>query len=397
MGIILCTMLPYIAPSVLMQDMMADYNIGYTLAGLAMTVVLGIAGICFFVGTFIQDRIGSLNTIKLCMVSQCIGVIICCIAPNIAIFLLGRALCGFGYGLSVGAQSFISSWFQGKELSYVLTVYTVASGAALAFTTGFASRIGTMLGGWQRYYWICAVVFIIFTVLWLVFGKNSPEGEALEKQRAEQAANTGKTQSALALAMKEVEIWKIAIFALLFIAADTARATYMPSYLMTERGIASNIVYAATSMFSIVGMVAGFIGGFFATKIKNRKAVLGVSCLAYMICGLGTAFLPGMAAVFACVALGFFYNMKYSSQNTWVIEICMAKNPTLVSGAFAITSGTALLVTFIVSPIFSALTNRFSMSTAMALFFLSMIIGFIALMTMKHTWKKKEEPGNASE
>lgn len=384
-----CVMLPYIAPSVVMGDMMADFGIGLDLAGLAMTIVLVLAGVCFFVGSLISDKIGMLSTIRLCMVCVSVGGLICGFAPNVTLFLIGRVVLGFGYGLSVGLTPYINTWFQGNELSYVLTCNSLGSAISLAISTGFSATLAVMLGSWRNIFKVYAAVAIVFTVLWFLLGKNSPEGEEQEKAMKAQAAATGKSQSSLGLALKESQFYKIAIFAIVYIVVDTARATYMPTYLI-GRGIAEGTAYAASSMFSIVGMVGSVVGGILATKVWRRKLVMTVAMVGFMLCGLGLTFLPGMIAVVLSVALGFFFNVQVTSQSNLIIESAMAKNPMMISGAFAMANGTGMLMTLIVSPAFTAITAAVGMDMAYRVFFAVCILGLLAVMSAKESGRKPE-------
>ena len=53
-----CTMVPYVAPAVFMGDIMAQFGVDMSLAGLSMTIQLGATGICMFIGSVIQDKLG---------------------------------------------------------------------------------------------------------------------------------------------------------------------------------------------------------------------------------------------------------------------------------------------------------------------------------------------------
>lgn len=385
-----CVMLPYIAPSVVMGDMMTGFGIGLDLAGLAMTIVLVMAGICFFIGSFIQDKIGALNTIKLCMVSVSVGGLITAFAPNITVFLIGRVVVGFGYGLSVGLTPYINTWFQGNALSYVLTFNSLGSAVAMAISAGFSVKLAALMGSWQGIFKIYAAVAIAFTILWFIFGKNSPEGEAQEQAIKEQQAAGGKRQSSLGLALREGQFWKIAIFAIIYIVVDTSRATYMPTYLIS-RGISEVTANTATSMFSIIGMVGSLAGGVLATRIWRRKLVMTVALICFMLCGLGTTFLPGMAAVVLSVALGFFFNVQVTSQSNLIIESAMAKNPASISGAFALANGTGMLLTLVVSPAFTAIASSAGMGMAYRVFFAVCLVGILAVLTARESGRKPEK------
>lgn len=386
-----CAMLPYIAPTVLMEDIMTDFGVGLSLAGLSVTIELVVAGICFFIGALIEEKIGILNTIKLCMVSLSIGAIISGFAPNITIFLIGRTVAGFGYGLSVGLSAYINTWFQGKALSYVLTCGTVAVSLSLAISGGLSATFANMLGSWQRVLLLYAGVTVVFTILWFLFGKNSPEGIAQAETAKQMKANAPKSENRLKLALKERQYWKLAIFAIVFTVVDTARATYMPTYFISELALDEGPVYASIGILSIIGMIGAMIGGILAAKLKRRKPILIISFICYMLCGLSITILPaGTVTLVLCVALGFFFNVNLTANQNMTIETAMLKNnPAIISGGFALISGVGMLTTMIVSPAFAAIhASTGSMTIAFRVFFAVCIIGIVAVSLTKETGGK---------
>ena len=143
-------------------------------------------------------------------------------------------------------------------------------------------------------------------------------------------------------------------------------------------------------MFSIVGMIGSVVGGILATKIWRRKLVMTVAMIGFMLCGLGLTFLPGMIAVVLSVALGFFFNVQVTSQSNLIIESAMAKNPMMISGAFAMANGTGMLMTLIVSPAFTAITAAAGMDMAYRVFFAVCILGLLAVMSAKESGRKPE-------
>lgn len=82
-----CTMVPYVAPAVFMADIMETFGVDMSLAGLSMTIQLGATGICMFIGSFIQDRLGIRKSIILSIWAMALGNAIGFLAPNIGIFL----------------------------------------------------------------------------------------------------------------------------------------------------------------------------------------------------------------------------------------------------------------------------------------------------------------------
>lgn len=390
-GITFCAMLPYIAVSVIMPDIMQTFGADIGIVALAMTVQLVMSGLCMFIGSMVSDRIGAVKTAKVGITCLFIGALIQGIAPSIGIFIVGRAIAGLGQGLgTVNASPLISSWFDGKERSYALTFNSMGSMISIALTVAIIRPLSAALGGWQRAYLAYAVFTLVFVVLWMLFGKGNPELDAQVAQKQQMAAAMGKGPSSLSLALKEAQCWKCMIFFGLFIIVDTARATFMPTF-MGSIGIPEGILTTATSMLSLVGMVGSLLGGVLVAQIWCRKPIVLTGAIGYIIAGLLCTFVTApVPNAFFVILLGFFYNLTITANSMLMIENAMAKNPMMISGGVAMMSGVGMLLTIIVSPIFTALTGSFGMAMAFRIFFLVMIVGAIAVMSEVETGRKPQ-------
>lgn len=390
-GLTFCAMLPYIAVSVIMPDIMQTFGADITTVALAMTVQLVMSGMCMFIGSMVSDRIGAVKTAKVGITCLFLGALIQGIAPSIGIFIVGRAIAGLGQGLgTVNASPLVSSWFDGKERSYALTCNSMASMIAIALTVAIIRPLSAALGGWQRAYLAYAVFTLVFVVLWMLFGRSNPELEAQAARKQQMAAAMGKGPSSLSLALKEPQCWKCMIFFGLFIIVDTARATFMPTF-MGSVGIPEGILTTATSMLSLVGMVGSLLGGVLVAQIWCRKPIVLTGAIGYIIAGLLCTFVtaPMPNALFV-ILLGFFYNITITANSMLMIENAMGKNPMMISGGVAMMSGVGMLLTIVVSPIFSGLMNSFGMAMAFRIFFLVMIIGVVAVISEVETGRKPQ-------
>ena len=390
LSITFCAMLPYISPSIFMGDIMQTFGCDLSLAGLSMTMQLVVSGICFFIGSIIMGTIGMLRTCKMSIWCLLAGCVLSAFAPNIYIFLLARVIAGFGQGLSVGLTPFLTTWFKDKERSMMITFNGISSAVALALSVALCRPLANALGSWQNALLVYAAVNLIFALLWTFLGRMSPEGEAQEAAQKQQAAAAGKQQSGLSLALKQPQFWKIMVFAGLFIVVDTARATFLPTYMIQE-GVSETLTTTATSLLSIFGMIGSLLGGILVTKVWARKPLMYTAAAAYAIVGLLLTFIPvPIVRVVLCIALGFIYYIPITAQSTLIIEYSFGIDPRMISGGIAMASGVGMLLTLIVSPIFTAITTAAGMTTAFRIFFAVMVVGIIAIFTAKETGRKPE-------
>ncbi len=390
MSITFCAMLSYIAPSILMGDIMQTFGASQETAGLAMSVQLAMFGVCMFIGSFITDRFGKTNTLKLGMCCVFAGTLISYFAPNMTIFIIARVISGFGQGMTVCGAAQIATWFEGKERSLAVTLMSMGSMVAIAISVAVSRPLATALGKWQNVWLVYAAFSVIFVVLWLVFGKDSPEGIEMEKQQKETAAATGKKQSSLGLAVKDPQSWYLMIYFLFFTVIDTVRATFLPSYLV-EVGVGEKIMTVAMSLLSIVGMAGSLIGGILVTKIWRRKPLLYIGVVGYIICGLLlTVFHQSLPAAIFTILLGFFYNIPLTANTMLMIEYGMSENPQMIPGMGAMMSGVGLLMTLAVSPVYTSLSASMGSTGAFRVSFIALIVSFIMIFFRKETGIKPE-------
>jgi predicted MFS family arabinose efflux permease len=142
-----CQMIPYMAPAVIMQEIMADLGVGYGLAGMTIMIMLVMSGICMFAGSAILDKLGTRNTFVLAVWLLCAGNALSFAAGNIGVLLTGRAIVGVGFGIcSVCASPFLSTWFDGKKRTYMITANLIANSAAVSISFSLSRPLMVLAG-----------------------------------------------------------------------------------------------------------------------------------------------------------------------------------------------------------------------------------------------------------
>lgn len=383
-----CTMVPYVTPAVFMADIMQDFGVGLSLAGLAMTIQLGATGVCMFIGSFIQDRLGIRKSIILSIWSMAVGNVIACFAQGIGIFLFARLISGFGQGLyTVSMTPCISTWFEGKERTYMITFNSAANSIFLAVSYSIGLPLKALMGGWQKVLAFYAVVIIVVAFVWTFFSKESPEEIAAKEQAAKLGgANKGRQQSSLVRASKEIQYWKIMLFAATFTVANTSIASFLPTYLTMERGMAPTVATTISSLNSLFGIVGSLVGGMLCAQMWRRKPIMIGSIICYILVGMGiTLFTSSSVIVVLALAAGTLYFIPITAQSSVMIETKQPFDPTILGGAASITSGIGQLLCVAISFIFSAVANAFSMTVAYRVFFALCIVGLLAAISLKET------------
>lgn len=385
-----CTMIPYVAPAVFMTDIMASFSVDMSLAGLGMTIMLGASGVCMFIGTFIQDRLGIRRSIIVALAAMVLGNLAAFASPNIVVFLLARLVGGFGQGVyMVCSTPCISSWFAGKQRTYMITFNSVVNAIALATSYAINRPLAELLGGWQNTMALYAGVVAVVAVLWIFLSKDAVDTAAIRKN-ADAAAP--KKKGSLLRACKEIQYWKIMLYAGLFYMANSSITTFLPTYLQTERGVSANVATTITSLNSLAGMAGSLLGGVLVAQLPKRKPIMLIATIAYMVVGFGlTIFTSNGLVLVLALIVGALFNAPTTAQSTLMIETKQPMDPTILGGAVSITTGISQLLCVFVSFIFNAVVKVTSMTVAYRVFFGLMIIAAAMVLWMRETGTSKKK------
>ena len=387
-----CTMVPYVAPAVFMADIMQSFGVDMSLAGLSMTIQLGATGVCMFIGSFIQDRLGIRKSIILSIWSMVLGNLVAAFAPGIGVFLVARLISGFGQGLyTVSMTPCITTWFADKERTYMITFNTAANSVFLAISYSIGRPLCNLLGNWQAVIGLYAAIIAAVALIWTFLSKDSPEGIAAAQQRAQMAAAAGKQQSSLVRASKEIQYWKIMFYSGTFAIANTSIASFLPTYLTMERGMDATIATTISSLNSLFGIAGSLLGGVLCAQFWRRKPILLGSLSLYILVGFGlTVFTSNSIIIVLALAAGTLYFIPIAAQSNVMIETKQPFDPTILGGASSICSGIGQLLCVVVSFLFNAVSSAYSMTVAYRVFFCLCFIGLAGCLLLKETGRKPE-------
>jgi len=381
----LATMLPYLAMAVLMNDIMASLDIGFALAGLSMTVMLAISGLCMFLGSNIQGKIGIRKTIFISVWLMFLGSAVCFIADNFAIFFLGRIVSGIGFGLmSVSVMPYMSTWFKGNQRTYMITANLIANSLASIVALSIANPISEIFNSWQIVFGIYAAFIAIVALLWMLFGRSNTELEEASKPNPNIV--TEKQSSSLRKAFGVKQFRMLTICGIFIMCAITALTTFMPTFLQNERGFTVGFSVMAANVLNATFIVGALAGGFIVAKSGKRKIIFQLGIIIMTLGGLLFAFGGTQVLTIISVTLiGIGFMLRMPAQTTITMETLSPPNPVILGGAMAMISGFGQMISLVVAPAFSMLTDGIGMSGAMQVFFGLLAISVVVSFMVRET------------
>ena len=381
-----CAMLPYIAPSIFLQDMVDSFGAEMGIISLGMTLQLTMTGLCMFFGTFVQDRLGARRTIILGLALMAAGSYLTFAAPGLGVYLAARIIGGVGQGLySVSNLSFNSEWFAGKERMYTIAFVTMATSAAMGLSYLINRPLCILLGSWQRAFLMYAVMITAVLILWIFAARDGVREMTV-------TGGAGGRKSSLLLAAKDPQYWKLMVVALTGGLVTSAINAFLPVYLTESRGMPEAAAALIAALNAFFGVAGSFLGAFLCSRIRRRKITLFFSTLLYFGLSLCITLVPGMTATAVCaLAAGAVYFAMLTILTNVLAESNTTGDVNIYSGGNTIVNGTTQLFGILASVLFSAASAAWSMDIAFRVIFSVLIAGAAAALVIRETGTRQAE------
>lgn len=297
-------------------------------AGMLSTVTLVVSALGGALAGILADRIGRTRTLILTILTYTVFTVLCGFAPNYETLLVFRALQGLGFGgeWATGAilvAEYAKPRFRGRSVAAIQSAWAVGWGlAVVAYTIVFSLFDEAM--AWRVLFWTGAIPALL--VLYL--RRNVTDAPiAIERRTRERGAFT---------AIFGRRLLSTTFFAALFATGVQGGyytlATWVPTYLKTERGL-SVIGTGGYLAFFITGAFTGYAtGGYLTDKIGRKRTFVLFAALSAIFLLLYTR-IPGggteTLVMFLGFPLGFTASAIFSGFGAFLAELY----PTPVRGA----------------------------------------------------------------
>lgn len=356
----LLAMIPYLGPAVVLPTLMVDLSIPSTALGYVISIYLIVSGICMFIGSYIQEKIGYLNTYHLGNIAITLGILVSAVAPNFIIFMTGRGISGLGFGLlSASGGPIRAIWFKDKKFtmanSFNQIMFTL--GVSLAFV--LMTSLLSITGSWRTVMMIYAVGSLVYTIVcFLVMRYPAGVKEALEQKRAGiKSGQIAKPVNNLMRPFKFKDYWLILVNNIVFIAVNTAFLTYMVVYLNQEAGFAVTTAALIISLLTICQIIGALGGGFLVAQTGRRKIWVIIFNITYALAAVAMILAGGnfIIVISMAVIVGISAFARIPGISMYYVELTDTYDPSLVGPAVAMVNGTPMLANIIVSGLIGAM------------------------------------------
>ncbi|WP_067134770.1 MFS transporter [Microtetraspora malaysiensis] len=352
-----------------------DFALTKTEQGWLITAFSLVYLLCQIPGGILADRFGARRQLMVSLVLWSVFTALTGIAWGLASLLVIRALFGVGQGLFPGAS------FKAIAERTTPTVRATAAGAMLASNqlgAGVAPLIVApliLVLGWRHTFWVTAAAGVaIGVLLWKLLPKALPahlNGSDIVHDKG----------LGLGTVMRSPSVWK---FAALFCATNMlgyGLITWVPSYLLEERGISLINTGVMSAIPGLVMCATVFLGGWLFDRFFHDRARLFVIPLLLVTAVLLVLMLMADSAVgftvYQTLAMGV---AGLSSMGILGMPV-RALPPAVIGSGMSVVNVGGQIAGVLAPVLMGFLVDRFSYTVAFGLLIATTVLGaLIALI-----------------
>lgn len=269
------------AMSVVIPYIKADFELNTLQAGVLMSAFFASYSLAQIPGGLLADKFGVRKVATIALLWWSIFTAITGAVANFSQMLIARFLFGLGEGV-YPACSFktVAVWFPKRERGTANAIMLSASrvGAAIAPL----AVVGIMsFGGWRTVFYSLFLPGILIAIIFWIFipskpseGKRVSASELLEiEEDTEEASPTPGSKAGLLETLKDPLILRFALIYFTFDFAYWGFTSWLPTYLVEERGFSMVQMGVAASLPFIAGTVGCIGGGWISDRFfaENRR------------------------------------------------------------------------------------------------------------------------------
>ena len=268
------------APSPILMYIGEEFGIAGNdaLMNLAISIIYPTLILGCLLGGIIEKKIGTKALMTITGLAATAGLLINFVSVNYTVFLIGRALFGFGFGIGIPFMgSAIMKWYVGRSRELMTTVNSLFPfiGTVTCYLIiapqyhMFFDNVKTTFGVW-------GIVLGILTLIWIIFIKAPTTDDSpsdIETNDSESDSSVGFSIYLDLLKNKSIRLLSITFIC--DFACYSYMATILPTYLMEVGHMeeASATLWSAIA-FPAAGIVGCAIAGIVNTSLGQKKFTL---------------------------------------------------------------------------------------------------------------------------
>ncbi|XQU72238.1 MFS transporter [Cupriavidus sp. H18C1] len=260
--------------SFLISTLLTQWQMSKSTAGAIVTWTL-VSSLVGAIGAgMLADRYGRVRVLRWTIVVFTVACFLCGLANSPEQLMVFRMIQGIGFGgesslcMVLVTEMIRNPAHRGKYSGFTASSYSFGWGAA-ALAYGLTFSLFPAETAWR----VCFFLGIVPALVVFYLRRNLDEPEVFVKTRAERAAQRGSAWHELSRLVRRPLLRKTVLCSLLsggMLGAYYAIATWLPTFLKTERGLS---VFGTSSYLAvtILGSLVGYVAGAYATDRLGRR------------------------------------------------------------------------------------------------------------------------------
>jgi MFS family permease len=252
------------------------FSLGYTSAGMLMSIFSIMGFVLAIPAGFILQRIGIKMTGLIAVGSVMIGAGVGALSDTSELLFIGRFIEGAGMGLiMVAAPSAIALWFPAERRGLPMGLWASCVGIGCIVTLNLAPVL-VASRGWHSVWWAGAVFAAVAFVLFGLLFRLPKPGEIGDVQTQDSSKAGADKPLSLGRAMANQSLWMISISFLCFNLVLMALSSFYPDFLNTVLKYSLANASFMTSLMMVVAILSGPMGGYLSDRMRLRKIFIVV-------------------------------------------------------------------------------------------------------------------------
>ncbi|NIM45574.1 MAG: MFS transporter [Nitrososphaeria archaeon] len=275
-----------------MRVLMHEFDVSHAQAGLLMSAVVIPGAILAIPSGMLVDHYGIRSIGFLSTVLTAVGAFITAVTDTFVLVLVGRVVLGIGGAFIVTTMpAVIPQWFPPNKLGKAMGVFgtNMPVGTTLAFLLTSALMV---VYEWRYPFYVGVAITTVSIIIFSLLVKEGPYKE--ENNRI----------SIVGHALRNAEIWKIAVTWLFFNAAAISFTTWTPKLFEEFRGFEPFYASFLASMLMLGAMPFVPIFGWISDHVGRRKPFMVTGSILMALALVSVAYATDMALMASIVALG---------------------------------------------------------------------------------------------
>lgn len=298
----------------------------------------------------LADKFGAKKVVSIGCIISVIGAFGRLFAQNFWSMMIMLLMFGVYMSLlNANTIKIFGIWFK-QDTNMAMGVFFASAGVGAALS----QITGSFFPSVNAAYIFSSLVLLILAICWILFVKDAPKGESIQK---EQTVDSESTIKYFEVAAKSKKTWLIAICGGLGSAASTAFSGILPQ-AFAARGMSDATAGIIASVASFGSLFGALMGPAIIAKLKKAKGFMISVTLVSAILMAITWFVPvGLPLVISLVAGGLFGSMTGPIMQAMPIQFPEI-GPKYAGSAGGLIGTVTLLLAYVVPILISLIAGR---------------------------------------